>query len=303
MTFLTVLLALFIERVMQQHRPEREHRWFDAYCTRLTSAWFGRWLMSRPWGGVFALLPPLLLVAWLQAFFDGLGGLFAFAFGTVVLLYSLGPRDLGDETEAFLEARDKGEDARANALAQALCHGEAPREEPNRSFAVARAVVVLAATRLVGPIFWFVVLGAVGAAAYRAVHLFTGRMRRGDCPAEPRHSGNRMRHLVDWAPARLTAIGYAVAGSFDGVAQAWRTLKDASDEAPPDEATWLLERTGLAALDTFPDDAGDLAGAGEPGWADEPLPPVVEDALALVWRSLVVWMSVLGGGTLVAVLA
>ena len=62
MTFLTVLLALFIERVLRQHRPQRQHRWFDTYCARLANWSTGQWLVSRPWGGVLALLPPLLLM-------------------------------------------------------------------------------------------------------------------------------------------------------------------------------------------------------------------------------------------------
>lgn len=102
MTFLTVLLALFIERVVEQHRPQREHRWFDGYCRRLAGISAGQWLMSRPWGGVLVLLPLLLMIAWLQVFFHELGAPFAFAFGTLVLLYSLGPRDLGEEAEAFI---------------------------------------------------------------------------------------------------------------------------------------------------------------------------------------------------------
>lgn len=54
MTFLTVLLALFIERVLRQHRPQRRHHWFDACCSRLASASFAQWLTARPWGAVIA---------------------------------------------------------------------------------------------------------------------------------------------------------------------------------------------------------------------------------------------------------
>ena len=52
-------------------------------------------------------------------------GSFVLGFGTVVLLYSLGPRDLGDEAQAFVaEARDQGDDEHASALAQAFCLSE-----------------------------------------------------------------------------------------------------------------------------------------------------------------------------------
>jgi len=303
MTFLTVLLALFVERVLRQHRPERRHRWFDTYCQRLAQASFAQWLIAQPWGGVIALLPPLILIAWLQAFFGELGAPFALVFGVVVLLYSLGPRDLGDEAKSFISARDEGQGESADAIARELCLSEVPTAEPRRSLAVARGVVVLAARRLVGPIFWFVVFGAVGAAAYRAILLLANRVRREECPPEMERYSDEMRHIADWAPARITAAGYAIAGNFDAVAHAWRTFDYMPAEGPFGEAEHLLASTGLAALDTFPEDMTELA--GHPGESVDAslIPPVVEDALALVWRSLAMWVTVIAGGSLVAALA
>jgi membrane protein required for beta-lactamase induction len=97
---MTVLLALFVERVLHQHRPQRQHRWFEAYSRTLTRLPLVQRPIGRPWGGALALLPPLVPIAWLQLLFAGLGGLFALVFGVTVLLYGLGPRDLGDETLA-----------------------------------------------------------------------------------------------------------------------------------------------------------------------------------------------------------
>lgn len=302
MTFLSVLLALFIERAVPQHRPQRRHGWFDGYCRRLAASPFARRLMGRPWGVVLALLPPLIVVAWLQAFFGELGGLFAFAFGSAVLLYSLGPRDLAEDAEAFTEARDAGRDEQAGAIAQGLCLGEVPATEPRRSFAVARAVVVLAGSRLIGPIFWFVVFGAVGAAAYRAIHLLAARQAREDATAEMRRHSATLRQLADWAPARLAAAGYAIAGNFDAVAHAWRSFDHDPAAGGPGEAEQLLAQTGLAALDTFPIDADELEDGGDFAAGGMP-PPVVEDAMALVWRNLVVWLVLIAVGSLAAALA
>lgn len=303
MTFLTVLIALFIERVSQQHRPSRRYRWFEAHCRRLTGVAFLQWMLSRPWGTVVALLPPLLLVAWLQLWLAEINGLLSLAFGVTVLLFSLGPRDLGHDTEAFIDARDKGLDTQAKQRAGLLWPGEVPDTEPQRSVEVARAVVVLASRRLVGPIFWFVVFGATGAIAFRLIHLLAERLQGEDCPAEMKRYSDELRHVADWAPARVTAAGYAIAGNFDAVAHAWRTFDYRPNEGPLSEAEHLLAGTGLAALDTIPDDLADLSGDGG-GVLDSTLvPPVVEDALALVWRSLAMWVAVIAGGSLVAVLA
>ena len=302
MTLLTTLLALFVERVLRQHRPQRQHRWFDAYCSRLIEASFTQWVMAKPWGGVVALLPPLALIAWLQAFFGELGAPFALAFGVLVLIYSLGPRDLGDEAESFIAARNEGRGESADAIARGFCLSEVPTTEPRRSLAVARGVVVLAARRLIGPIFWFVVFGAVGAAAYRAVLLLAERLQAEKCPPEMQRYSDEMRHIADWAPARITAAGYAIAGNFDAVAHAWRTFDYTPAEGPLEEAERLLAHTGLAALDTFSDDQAELAGIPGESVDAALIPPVVEDALALVWRSLAMWVTVIAGGSLVAAL-
>jgi len=303
MTFLTVLAALFIERVLAEHRPRRAHRWFDRYCRWLPRLPLLHRLTAHPWGAGLVILPPLLLIAWLQVLFNGLGWPFALAFGTAVLLYSLGPADLGDDAEAFVAARDAGTEAQARACAEALCRGEVDQHEPQRSYGVARAVVVLAARRLIGPLFWFIAFGAVGAAAYRAIHLLAERLDNDECPQAMRRGSDEMRHIADWAPARITAAGYAIAGNFDTVAHAWRTFDYVPDDGSLTEAEQLLAQTGLAALETYPEYADDFTGEGL-GYTDPMLiPPVVEDALALVWRSLAMWVAVVGGGSLVAALA
>ena len=164
-------------------------------------------------------------------------------------------------------------------------------------------MVVLAAQRLMAPIFWFVAFGAVGAAAYRAIVLLAERLQREECPVVMKRHSDEMRHIADWAPARITAAGYAIAGNFDAVAHAWRTFSYTPGEATLDEAAHLLAQTGLAALDTFPDNMDELAADPDEAVDISLLPPVVEDALALVWRSLAMWVTVIAGGSLVAALA
>lgn len=303
MTFLAVLIALFVERVSQRHRPSRRYRWFDHYCHRLAGFSQLQWLVSRPWGALLVLLPPLLLIAWIQALTAEMGDIFSLAFAAAVLLFSLGPRDLGNDAESFISARDAGEDALAKESAQTLCLSAVPDQEPRLSFAVARAVVVLATRRLIGPLFWFVLFGTTGAAAYRIIHLLAERLQREQCPQEMKRGSDELRHIADWAPARITAAGYAIAGNFDAVAHAWRNFDYEPNDGPLDEAEHLLAKTGLAALDTFPSDPDELdIDIGHPPDIGM-IPPVVEDALALVWRSLAAWVAVIGGGSLIAALA
>lgn len=299
MTFLILLLALLLERMLPQRLP-RTHAWFERYWQRVTAPEWMRDLLGRPWLIVLAVLPPLVLLLLLQGVFTAFGSLGTLLFGVLVLHFSLGPDELGSQAEEFVRARDAGDQARASALAQQFCLSEVPEQEPRRSFAVARAVVVLACRRLVGPVFWLVILGPLGAAAYRLVHLQGACLHDDGVTPAMRRYGEALRDLADWAPARVAAAGYAVAGNFDAVAHAWRHFEYLPGDDRLGEADQLLAQTGLGALDTFPTDADELADTAELGGIPLPVPPVVEDALALVWRSLVVWLALIAGGSLVA---
>jgi AmpE protein len=293
---------LAIERLAGDQRPARRFGWFHSYCSRLAEHAFSQRLLSHSWGLALVLAPVLLLTLWLQWLAADLGWLFALAFGVFALLMSIGPGDLGDDAEAYIEARDAGDDSRATALAQTLCLVDAPDTEPRRSFAVARAIVVLANRRLVAPVAWFLVLGPIGAFGYRLTHLLADRLQGADDRDRMQRRADTLRDLADWLPARITATGYAVAGSFDAVAQAWRDFEHLPSANGLRENDALLANVGLAALDTFPDDGEELAGdAGIPPDGGL-IPPVVEDAMALVWRSLVMWVALIGGGSLIAAL-
>ena len=86
------------------------------------------------------------------------------------------------------------------------------------------------------------------------VHLLAERLQARIAHREMKRYSDEMRHIADWAPARITAAGCAIAGNFDAVAHAWRTFDYLPDDGPLTEAEYLLARTGLAALDTFPED-------------------------------------------------
>lgn len=296
MTFLAVIIALFIDRALWDGSEQRGFAWFDRYCRRATGTTAGQWLCSRPLGATLILTPPLLLVAWLQySLLDGLGDFFEFIFAVAVLLFSLGPRDLGRDVETFLHARDADRQDDADTCAAQLCLGDISSDEPARSLAIARAVVVAASHRLIGPLFWFVVFGATGALAYRLIRLHNERFEAQQCPAEMRTASRQLLAIADWAPARISAIGYAVAGSFDAVSSAWQHFEFEPETETLTEADALLAETGLSALATY----------REAVTEDDPhdIPPVVEDALALVWRSLTFWIAVTGVGALISAIS
>jgi len=296
MNLLVIFAALVLDRLAWNADPYRGFPWFARYWALFRQGPFATQVTTSRVGFLLGVLPPVLLTLWLQGQLDdGWSQLPALAFATAVLLFSLGPVDLGRQGDAYMSARDQGLDTEADQLASAICGYEQAPVEPLRSLGVARCLLVQANQRLFAPIFWFLVLGPAGAVLYRATRLLAALPAPDAGLDETARAGlARLQHLLDWLPSRLTALGYAVTGNFEAVSQAWQQSQlqiDLEEEAPLDEATLLLSATGAAALDSYPSDAEaqDLSET----------PPVVEDASALIWRALSLWVICIGIGSLI----
>src|SRR4029450_3259819 len=105
-----------------------------------------------------------------------------------------------------------------------------------------------------GVFFWFVLLpGPMGAVFYRlAEHSARVWNRPPAAPTPPDRFGEFARRAfawIDWAPARLTALGYAIVGDFEGAIYCWRqgSLHRSVAALPaPDSRTLILAAAGGA---------------------------------------------------------
>lgn len=286
MTLAIILIVLLIDRLLWQGDPLRAHQWYDRYTDRLLASATGQWLARKDQGALWMLLPPLLVIVVLQWLAGEKSG---FVIGAVVLLFSLGPRDLGRDANAYLSGRERGGDSHGDQAAAALAGSEPPADEPERSLAVARGLLEQSLPRLFAPLLWFVLLGPLGAALYRLAALTAERAgSRTGAPENLTASAYRLLALLEWLPARASLAAFAAAGNFDGALRGWREYPDRDWR----DTRGRLTAAGQAALDSWPDD--EEIDAGEQA-------PVVEDALALVWRSLVVWLVALAALTLMTI--
>ncbi|VAW76705.1 Adenosylcobinamide-phosphate synthase, partial [hydrothermal vent metagenome] len=245
-------------------------------------------LSSDTWNSSFGLMLVLLpvwtvaglLQVWLH---DVLFGLVGLLFYITTLVYCLGPRDLAIDVNTYCEVADStDDDLRTRAAARLL--GDEVQVDDDVERQVARAVLTEANDRLFGVLFWFVVLGPVGAIMYRSVVVLF-RERR-----EPGRYGDAIEwaySVLIWIPARLLALGYALSGHFDAAIEGWRA---AHREIPRgSEGTYeVLASTGEGALGLSGGETV-IEGVASP----------VRAAMRLVWRTLTIWMVALSLLTLV----
>ena len=316
MLLIALALGLILEQFATAALHLRELRWFDRYYDaglELLARW-PRWTVYPGLILILAVpaLPVLLVSLALQGpeaasdfFFASsarLTDVGYLAFAVLIVFFCLGPRDLGREVDDYCEAIDRDDDEAAERvlLEMAETHG-ARKSEIER---VEDAVFVQSNNRIFGVIFWFVLLGPVGAWIFRVSDLLRRRvvfeqMRSGRANGTQLAAIEAIYGLLKWIPARLAMLGYALTGSFDDATSAWRSGID-SGRRPIDERNDLLiARVGKAALGFRPRDS-QLDDGGDYGGDEEPQDPsaAAQSSMRLVRRTVFIWVIVIALMTL-----
>ena len=278
MTLVAILISLVLDRFIGQLPDWRRYRFLIS---------FARWIyqLSRPeiFHGVFCvlitLLPLLLVVALLQVWLsEGFLILPGLVVATTVLLYCLGPRDLDRDVDDYRIAHNAGDDELVRAAAGNIISGHVPESAQERNRAVTDAVFAEANERMFAVLFWFSVLGPVGAVLFRGASVLRSATGSGDW-GEYHPAAALLHDILAWIPARLLAVCYGLSGNFDGAIQAWRNNDDQEPSGFVHGGSEFLVAVGNGALDLQSDE--------EVGLED------VSGAMGLVWRSIVVWVVVI----------
>ena len=298
MKLVALLIGLLIERLATQIFHWRELRWLDSFIDKglALSRKVATWPATIPVLLLaFVLILPVLLVR--LAIDDSFFGLPYFALAIVVLFFSLGPRDVGEEVDEYCLAVESEDEQRELAMAKNLLEEEPPQNPAERTRAIEEAICIQANNRLFAVIFWFIVLGPLGAWLYRAIDLIRHRAvfnawSQDDIDSNQellRSAAENLHGLIAWVPARLTAAIYGLAGNFDAAAHSWRAVEGDELLTRSERNERLLARVGtgaLALLDEPDEAAADRAVRGATA------------ANGLVFRSLLIWAVIIGAMTL-----
>ena len=254
-------------------------RWLDAQMGE-GGFWRGRY------GIAVALLPPLLVVALLQWALRAptlLLGFLGLLFGIVALVYAWGPRDLDIDVEAIIDAHDPP--TRRATIAQLWPDGGAVAADGP---ALVEAVFRNALHRWFGVLFWFLLLGPVGALLYRLTAFSAEGEFAHSLPGETREGARGLYAVLDWPVAQLMTLSMALVGNFDTVFNAWREAR--GNQLQLDSA-FLGAAARASVKSELAEEAEEYAEEGMVQAMREL--PELRDAMSLVWRILLLWMAVL----------
>jgi AmpE protein len=284
-TLVAVVLALVLGHVAPALVASfRQYAWYGAWLRWLGERSGGAGVWQARYGIALAMVPVLLMVALLQWMLDGpLYGLPGLLFDIAVLVYAWGPRDLDVDVEAVIDAHDAP--ARRTAIARLGLTGEAAALDGP---ALVEAVFVNALQRWFGVLFWFLLLGPVGAVLYRLSVLATQDEWASTLPEENRLGARAVKTALDWPVAQLMTLAMALVGNFDTVFTAWR---EAGGTRFRLDTGFLGHAARASVRCELAEEAEEYAEEGMVQAMREL--PELRDAMSLVWRILLLWLALL----------
>jgi adenosylcobinamide-phosphate synthase len=308
MTFLSILCALLIEQLkpLRADNPIyaaikslaiRMETWFNAGHSR-----HGRlgWILM-----LAAMMIPTALIYWLL---KNINPFAAFGWNILIVYLTLGFRHYSHYFTSIQIALGAGDEATARTLLAEWTKLDTVGMDAAEIIRLSVEKSLITTHRNVfGVFFWFLMpLGPACAVMYRVSEYLARAWN------EPEHMKNeafgvfaaRAFYWIDWIPARLTAVAFAVVGNFEDAIYAWRNFADRWQ----DEAVGIILSAGGGAMgvrlgtplenanNVLPADASTVDSLGietESMPGEEPTLRALQSTVGLVWRALLLWMMLL----------
>ncbi|MFZ6846059.1 CobD/CbiB family protein [Undibacterium sp. RuTC16W] len=307
MTFISILCALLIEQLKPlrvdnpiylqvQNLAEKIESWCNA--GKAKHGRMGWWIL------VIALTLPTALIYWLCLRINPFAAL---AWNVLIVYLTLGFRRYSHYFTSIQLALSSGDEDAAKAHLAEWTHLDTSGMDISEISRIAVERSLIATHRNVfGVFFWFLMpVGPACAVMYRVAEYLARAWN------EPEHMKNeefgqyatKIFYWIDWIPAHLTAIAFAVVGNFEDAVYSWRNYADRWS----DELVGIILSAGGGALgvrlgepeakamvlnaDASAVDVDSLDIESQPG--AEASPRSLQSAVGLVWRALLLWMLLL----------
>jgi adenosylcobinamide-phosphate synthase len=293
LTLLAILLAVLLDRFLPDRGSFPVWEYYSDWVESIEQR-FNAGARSQGVSGVVVATVPLsaaIFLAWYLL--SQMSGLLVFIFDVGVLYLCLDLYRLGATTEAVANALESNDLATAKVNLQVLTGKvTAEQSEAGIAHATVEAVLKLANTWVMSPLFWFVLLGPVGVALQRMFAVLDRLWgHRDERYAEFGWAAARLDDLLNWVPARITALSYAIMGSFEDALHCWR--RSAGMWSDINSGPLLASGMGAMHLDVCDD------GEREDVYGNRVITPTllpdaghVRRVMALVWRVLLFWLAV-----------
>lgn len=295
LTAFAPLLALLLDKIFGE--PQRWHPLivFGNSATRVEKQLYGADELSfvkRQWRGFVAalvLLLPVTVVAWFLSSLPVVGDFFS-----IIILYGcLGLQSLHEHARAISKPLLAGDlTAARRTIAMIVSRDTDAMDETQITRATVESVLENGNDAVFATLFWFFVFGAPGAVLLRAANTLDAMW--GYKTERYLHFGRfaaRFDDVLNWLPARLTALSFALLGKTQCALHCWYT-QASQCESPNGGAVMTA---GAGALQITLGGAASYHGSVKQkiimGEGKTPTAFDIEHALRLVRYSAWAWVS------------
>lgn len=240
-----------------------------------------------------AVLPWVALSAWACTAASGVAPAAGVLLHALLLYLALGGRSLAEHGERVAADLAAGDLAAARTHVGWIVSREtAALDAEGVSRAAVESVLENGNDAVFGALFWFLLFGGPGVVLFRLANTLDAMWGyRNARFGAFGWAAARLDDVLNYVPARLTALAYALCGTTRVALRCWRTQAPAWDSpnAGPVMAAGagaLGVRLGGAAVYQGRTESRPPLGAGEPPSADS-----IGRALALVRRALALWLA------------
>jgi adenosylcobinamide-phosphate synthase len=230
---LMMLAAVLLDRLLGEPRRFHPLAGFGNLARDIEKIFYGAAVVSpvmRRMRGIAAvcvlLIPFVTLAVMLQRL-----PLFGILFSIVVLYFAIAPRSLREHAERVADAFAAGDLPDARRQVSMMVSRDTSRLDEN---GVARATVESVLENgndaIFAALFWFVVVGAPGVLLYRFSNTLDAMWGyRNERYYYFGWAAARLDDVLNYIPARLTALSYALVGHTRSALQCWRQQAGAWD--------------------------------------------------------------------------
>lgn len=287
-----VLLSILLDHLIPDRHGFKPFAWYRDWAESIEERFNGGKRTHGIGAVILATLPIVVGVLLIHYVLGEISWILRVAFDVLVLYLCLDVHRLGKTANAVSNALEAGDlDEADERLRELTGKGVPEKTEANIARASVEGVLKQGNSLIVSPIFWFILLGPFGAVLQRLSCILDSLWgHRYERFAEFGWAAARFDDLMGWIPARITALSYALMGSFEDALHCWRKRV----------GVWSDINSGPLLASGFGAMHMQICEATEESEYEERISDLtvipdaghVHRAVALVWRVLLLWLVV-----------
>lgn len=221
MTLLVIILTLILQRYLNWGETISRTAWLNRYLSQMQSVLQKTPLWSNIAGVIIIILPVLIVIGFFQWLFNGwFFSILKFIFDFAILWFCLDAYHLKNRLNDYFTSLVKDDVMTAREQGNKFVRAHTSLKFAGESLAgLARAVsceiFVRGEEKIFGVLFWFIVLGPIGAVAYYLIVAIRDLAVKTNSPfVELLLPATQIFGVLDWIPVRLLGLSYALVGHF-----------------------------------------------------------------------------------------